>query len=75
MRHQGRSRSRLLRALDNEEDGVSSVFPRGKQNGIFLINLYLIYGTVMKMYLNLLNFIINQKHKIFFHFVYDQLGL
>jgi len=33
LRHQGRSR--LLRALDNEEDGVSSTFPRGKQNGIF----------------------------------------
>ena len=35
LRHQGRSRSRLLRALDNEEDGVSSAFLKGKQNGIF----------------------------------------
>jgi len=26
---------RLLRALDNEEGGVSSTFPTGKQNGIF----------------------------------------
>jgi len=34
-RHQGRSRSRLLRALDNKGDGVSSAFPWGKQNGIF----------------------------------------
>jgi len=34
-RHQGRSRSRLLRALDNEEDRVSSAFLKGKQNGIF----------------------------------------
>jgi len=31
------SRSRLLRALDNEEDGVSSAFLKGKQKGIFLI--------------------------------------
>ena len=29
-RHPGRSRSRLLRALDNEGDGVSSAFPTGK---------------------------------------------
>ena len=35
-RHQGRSRSRLLRALDNEEGGVSSAFLKGKQNGIFI---------------------------------------
>jgi hypothetical protein len=36
LRHQGRSRSLiLLRVLDNEEDGVSSAFPKGKQNGIF----------------------------------------
>ena len=33
--HQGRSRSRLLRVLDNNEDGVSLAFPTGKQNGIF----------------------------------------
>jgi len=31
-RHQGRSRSRLLRALDNKGDGVSSAFLKGKQN-------------------------------------------
>ncbi len=30
---QGRSRSKLLRALGNAEDGVSSAFPKGKQNG------------------------------------------
>ncbi|RZB35588.1 MAG: hypothetical protein SRB2_03044 [Desulfobacteraceae bacterium Eth-SRB2] len=30
-----KSRSHLLRALDNEEDGVSSDFLKGKQNGIF----------------------------------------
>ena len=29
-RHPGQSRSRLLRARDNEGDGVSSVFPTGK---------------------------------------------
>ena len=29
---QGRSRSCLLRALDNEGDGVSSAFPESKQN-------------------------------------------
>jgi hypothetical protein len=33
LRHQGRSRSQLLRALDNKGDGVSSAFPEGKQNG------------------------------------------
>jgi len=31
-RRQGRSRSKLLRALDNKGDGVSSAFPSGKQN-------------------------------------------
>ena len=31
---QGRSRNNLLRALGNEEDGVSSAFPQGKQNGV-----------------------------------------
>jgi len=67
-RHHGRSRSRLLRALDNEEDGVSSAFLKGKQNGIFFINLYLIYRRVMKMHLNPLKCIINQAHKIFFPF-------
>ena len=34
-RHQGRSRSRLLQALDNEKDKVSSAFLKVKQNGIF----------------------------------------
>ena len=29
-----RSRSKLLRALGNAEDGVSSAFPKGKQNGV-----------------------------------------
>jgi len=32
LRRQGRSRSKLLQALDNKEDGVSSAFPQGKQN-------------------------------------------
>ena len=54
-----KGRSRLLRALDNEEDGISSAFLRGKQNGIFLINLYLVYKRVMKSYPNLLRCIIN----------------
>ena len=31
---QGRSRSKLLRALGNAEDGASSAFPQGKQNGV-----------------------------------------
>ena len=31
---QGRSRSKLLRALGNAEDGVSSPFPQGKQTGV-----------------------------------------
>jgi len=35
LRHQGRSRSLLLQALDNEENGASSAFLKGKQNGIF----------------------------------------
>ena len=46
-------RSHLLRALDNKEDGVSSAFPRSNKNGIFLINLYLIYRRVMKMQVDL----------------------
>jgi hypothetical protein len=33
LRHQGRSCSQLLRALDNKGDGVSSAFTEGKQNG------------------------------------------
>jgi hypothetical protein len=37
---QGRSRSKLLRALGNAEDGVSSAFPQGKQNGVLFDNLY-----------------------------------
>jgi hypothetical protein len=32
LRHQGRSRSPLLRALYNKGDGVSSAFPKSKQN-------------------------------------------
>jgi hypothetical protein len=30
---QGRSHSNVLRALGNDGDGVSSAFPKGKQNG------------------------------------------
>ena len=41
-----------LRVLDNKEDGVSSAFLKGKQNGI--IYLYLICRSVMKIKLNLL---------------------
>jgi hypothetical protein len=33
-RRQGRSRSKILRALDNKGDGVLSVFPKGKQHGV-----------------------------------------
>ena len=64
-RHQGRSRSRLLQVLDNEGDGVSSAFPQGKQNGIFLIHLNFIYRRVMKMHLNSLKCIINKNVKYF----------
>jgi hypothetical protein len=39
----------------------------------FFINLYLTYRRVMKMHLNPLKCIINQTHKILFHFVYDHL--
>ena len=35
---QGWSRSSLLRALGNEGDGVSPAFPKGKQNGVFLLS-------------------------------------
>jgi hypothetical protein len=30
--------SRLLQALGSEGDGVSSAFPKGKQNGVFLLS-------------------------------------
>ena len=36
---QGRSRSRLLRALGNAEDGTVSAFPKGKQNGEIFLNI------------------------------------
>jgi hypothetical protein len=39
---QGRSCSRLPRALGNEEDGVASAFPKGKQNEKHFLKLYLI---------------------------------
>jgi len=37
---QGQSRNKLLRALGNAEDGVSSAFPQGKQNEVVFDNLY-----------------------------------
>jgi len=43
-------------------------FPQGKQNGIFLIDLYLIYRRVMKIHLNPIKYVIIQTHKIFFPF-------
>jgi hypothetical protein len=39
---QGRSCSRLPRVLGNEEDGVASAFPMGKQNERNFLKLYLI---------------------------------
>jgi hypothetical protein len=39
---QGRSRSKLLRALGNTGDGVSSTFSTGKQNGDFFKNCVLL---------------------------------
>ena len=44
---QGRSRSKLLRALGNAEDGVSSAFPQGKQNGVLFDNLYFTNARVV----------------------------
>ncbi len=38
-RRQGCSRSKLLQALDNAEDAVSSAFPKGKQHDIFWVSL------------------------------------
>jgi len=43
----------LLRTLGNAEDGVASAFPKGKQNGILLKDLYLIYTSVIKKHLQL----------------------
>ncbi len=37
---QGRNRSKLLRALGNEGDGVSPAFPEGKQNGVFFYFIF-----------------------------------
>ncbi len=54
-RHQGRSRSRLLRAFDNAGDGVSSAFPKGKQNGILFYYVYLTYIRVAIIHPNLQN--------------------
>ncbi len=36
---QGRSCSRLPRALGNAEDGVASAFPKGKKNENFFLKL------------------------------------
>ena len=44
---QGRSRSKLLRALGNEGDGVSPAFPKGKQNREKKERLYLIITVDM----------------------------
>ncbi len=46
---------------NNEGDGVSSAFPKDKQNGIVLKDLYLIYRSVMKIHLYLQN-ILKTKH-------------
>jgi len=42
----GEGRSRLLRSLDNEKDGVSSAFLKGKQNGI-LFKFYISFLDVL----------------------------
>ena len=70
---QGRSCSRLPRALGNAEDGVASAFPQGKQNEINL-HLNLTYRAVIKMMLFDDYQILNQIDIKPFHFVYDQLG-
>jgi hypothetical protein len=44
---QGQSRSKLLRALGNAEDGVSSAFPQGKQNGVFFDKLYVTDASLL----------------------------
>jgi hypothetical protein len=60
-----RCRSQLLRALDNNGDGVSSTFPKGKLNGDkLLINI------IHKISINMNNII---TVNTLFHFVYDQL--
>jgi hypothetical protein len=35
--------------------GIHNAFPKGKQNGIVLKNLYLIYRSIMKIHLYLRN--------------------
>jgi hypothetical protein len=37
---QGRSGCKYLRALGSTEDGVSSAFPKGKQNGVVSYNKF-----------------------------------
>jgi hypothetical protein len=51
----GEAVDRLLRAFDNAGDGVSSAFPKGKQNGILFKNVYLTYRGITKIHPNLQN--------------------
>ena len=49
---QGRSCSHLPRTLGNEEDGVPSAFPEGKQNGIKNGYLQLAIRLIIKLKLH-----------------------
>ena len=55
----GEGRSKLLRALDNKEDGVSSAFPQGKQNEDliqkFITHVYTDYNMLTWSYVMIWN--------------------
>jgi hypothetical protein len=48
--YQGRSCGRPPRALGNEEDGMASAFPKGKQNEKIFLRLYLTSGRYIELW-------------------------